>query len=131
MIGRRRTVPRFLGVGAAATAVHYGLMTGLVEMASWPPVLAAVAGFVAGAVVNYLLNRRYTFASRRAHREGAPRFVLMLIFACTLNAALVWALIHGFGWHYLVAQAVATGAVLVTNYLTLRYWVFAEARPHD
>jgi putative flippase GtrA len=41
-----------------------------------------------------------------------------------LNALVMAAVLAGFGPHYLVAQVVATGAVLVAGYVANRIWTF-------
>lgn len=125
-----QSVKRFLMVGVTATAAHYLVLTVLVEVVALPPVPATVAGFLTGAVIGYGLNRRFTFGSQRPHREGLPRFALMLAVGCLLNALVVALLVHAAGWHYLPAQVIATGLVLVVNYLSLRYWVFPAAGDH-
>ncbi|ULQ46832.1 GtrA family protein [Flagellatimonas centrodinii] len=125
-----RSLKRFLMVGATATAAHYLVLTALVEGGALQAVPATIAGFLTGAVIGYACNRRFTFDSHRPHREGVPRFVLMLAVGCLLNALVMALLVHGVGWHYLPAQVIATGLVLVVNYLSLRYWVFPAPGDH-
>jgi putative flippase GtrA len=120
-------IPRFIGVGLASTAVHYVVLTTAVEFGGWWPTPATATGFIAGAIVNYLLNRSLTFRSGRAHRQGLPRFAIMFAIGWTLNTLLVWWLAPRL-WHYLLAQVIATGVVLVFNYLTLNFWVFRAER---
>lgn len=120
---------RFLAVGAASTALHYAVLIVAVEGLRWPAVWATAAGFLAGAGLNYRLNRRLSFASRRRHREALPRFALMVGVGTLLNSALLQATLLA-GWHYLAGQVLATALVLVYNYLVLRYWVF-PVTAHD
>ena len=64
-----RQFTAFFGVGLVAAVVHYGLLIGLVEGASLHPVPATLAGYVAGGLVSYVLNRRHTYGSARPHRD--------------------------------------------------------------
>jgi len=115
---------RYSLVGAIGTAGHYVLLILLVQAGGANPVLASTAGALVGAIVNYLLNYRFTFASRRRHHESLPRFMAVAAAGMAVNAALLAALVDGFGVHYLAAQVVATLAVLGVTYLANRAWTF-------
>ena len=49
---------RYVFVGGFAFVVDYGIMTALVELCRFDPVVAATISFVAGLLVNYVLKRR-------------------------------------------------------------------------
>ena len=59
-----RQISMFAAVGAAAAVVHYGVLVGLVEFGHWGAVPATLAGYVAGGIVSYWLNRRHTYERR-------------------------------------------------------------------
>lgn len=118
----------FLSVGVASTALHYALMTAAVELLRAPEIPAAAAGFLAGAVLNYGLNRRLSFASKRPHRQGLPRFVLMVALGVLLNSALLGLGLR-LGLHYLPAQMLATVAVMGFNFACMKYWIFTVIEP--
>jgi putative flippase GtrA len=115
---------RYAGAGAVGTACHYLVLIVLVQFVRIDAVVASTAGAVVGALVNYALNHRYTFASDRAHHRALPRFVLVAAAGIALNALVMGAVLALAGPHYLVAQVVATGAVLVAGYLANRAWTF-------
>lgn len=114
---------RFGGVGLIGTSAHYLVLLILVEALAQTPVFASSCGAVAGALINYILNRRITFASTRPHREALPRFLLVALAGLVLNAVFMAAQL-GMGVHYLLAQLVATALVLVFNFVANRLWTF-------
>lgn len=116
----------FLAVGGASTALHFAVLVLAVELGGVSAVTGTILGFLAGAAANYGLNRRLTFASRRRHAECLPRFGVMLGLGLGSNTALLAGGV-ALGLHYLFAQCLATGVVLVQNFLLLRGWVFREA----
>lgn len=121
-----RSLWRYTVAGGVATAAHYALMGGLVELAAWPAGFASVAGAWLGAIIGYGLNRTWTFAGHAApHRQALPRFLVVAAVGALLNGALVWAGTMALGWHWLVAQAVATGLVLLAGYAANRLWTFS------
>jgi putative flippase GtrA len=115
---------RYAGAGAIGTAAHYAVLIALVQLAGIAAVAASTAGAVAGALVNYGLNYRFTFASDKAHVHALPRFAAVALGGIALNALVMAAVLAVFGPHYLVAQVVATGAVLVAGYVANRAWTF-------
>jgi putative flippase GtrA len=115
---------RYAGAGAVGTALHYAVLIVLVQLAHAGPIAASTTGAIAGALVNYALNYRYTFASGNPHGRALPRFALVAIAGVALNALVLAAMLALAGAHYLVAQVVATGAVLGAGYLANRAWTF-------
>ncbi|WP_230531578.1 GtrA family protein [Microvirga roseola] len=123
-----RQFSTFFGVGVAATAVHYSVLIGLVEIGGAHPVAATLAGYVAGGFLSYMLNRRHTYDSSRPHREATWRFALVafvgfLLTWLFMNAFTVW-----LGAPYLPAQVVTTGIVMFWSFTAHKMWTFAGAR---
>lgn len=121
-----RQFAAFFGVGVIAAIVHYGLLIGLVEAFFYDPVHATLAGYVAGGVVSYVLNRIFTYDAQRNILESGWRFAVV----AALGFGLTWvlmALLHTrLGWHYLIAQVITTGIVLVWSFLAHKFWSFGE-----
>lgn len=117
---------RYTLTGGGATALHYGLLLALVERLHWPAAPAAMLGAVAGAALAYAGNRRWTFGRSAArHRQALPRFALVALVSAALSGAIVWVGSVRLGLHYLVAQALATGAALLLGYRLNKTWSFA------
>ncbi len=117
---------RFLGfalVGAAGTLLHYLVLSALVVSSVSPPGPAAAAGAAAGACLNYWLNRRYTFRSGRRHREALPRYLVLAAVGAAGNG-LVVSILSGAGLHFLPAQFIATGLILLLNFSISKKWIF-------
>lgn len=121
-----RQFAAYAAVGSVGTLAHYTLLIALVESRASGPVAASAFGFVLGAVVNYALNRRYTFRSRDAHRRAFPRFMSAALLGLGLNSALMGAATAIAGFDYRIAQLISTGAVLATTFAINRAWTFRE-----
>lgn len=118
----------FLVIGGLCTGLHYAILIALIQLVSVDPVWASAIGFCLSAVLNYLLNRRLTFGSSRAHAVAAPRFAGVATSGLAINTGVL-ALVNGvMGWHYLVAQLLATGATLVWNFGLHKLWTFADPK---
>ena len=114
---------RYGAAGAAGTLVQYVTLVALVELAGAGSVAASTIGAVIGALVNYILNYRYTFRSVRPHADTAWKYVTVSAAGIGLNAAII-AAATALGMHYVVAQLIATAAVLMTAFAVNRQWTF-------
>lgn len=130
LLNRHRGLARqflvFAGVGLAAAVAHFGTLALLVERGLLGPVAASAVGFVAGGIVSYVLNRRFTFESTRSHAGAVPRFILVAGVAFVLNGVLMDLLVHRLGLFYLLAQVVTTGINMVWTFTGHRLWAFAH-----
>lgn len=119
---------RFALVGVGGTLMHYAILVLLVEFSSLQPFVASSVGAAAGAVVNYFLNYRFTFASQAKHRQTMPKFLLLALLGLVINASLMWLLLTwplaAWQWYYLVAQVAVTLLVLMLNFVANRFWTF-------
>lgn len=115
---------RYALVGIAAAIGHYGTLIGLVATGAAGAVAASLAGFVVGGVISYVLNRRFTFESDKSHAGAVPRFAAIAVAAFLMTGALMWAFTTFTPLHYLLAQLVTTGIVLVWTFFANRFWTF-------
>ncbi len=110
---------------------HYGLLIALVQGAGSDPVLASAAGATLGAVINYALNYRLTFRSGKRHREAVVKFLVVAVVGLALNTLLMWIGVDVLGLHYLLAQVLTTGLVLIWSFAGNRCWTFYEKPAGD
>jgi putative flippase GtrA len=123
----QREFARFFVVGVAAAVGHYGTLVAAVELGRWPAVPAALAGYLVGGFLAYHLNRRWTFATDRPHLVAVPRFLAVTVVGFFGTALLMALFCEAFGLHYLPAQLVTTGIVMLWSFHANRAWTFAAA----
>jgi putative flippase GtrA len=117
---------KFSLVGAAATLTTYAVLILLVEGLHQSAVPASVAGYLAGAGVNYVLNYRFTFNSKQAHQVALPRYLAVMAVGLVLNAGIMHIAVDRLAVHYLLAQLITVAIVLVWNFTLNRLWAFAR-----
>ena len=115
----------FACVGSIATAVQYAILVCLVDGLGTTPARASAVGYAVSTLLNYLLNRRFTFDSRERHLKALPRFLAVSSVGLALNTAIVWAMTVVVQSHYLISQLLATVMVLIWNFQLNRRWTFA------
>ncbi len=119
---------RFVVAGGVCTLLQYLILVAGVEVMGIDAVLASATGYLVSAVLNYALNRRYTFRSATAHRVALVRFAVVVASGMALNIAGMRLLHTYLRWHYLYAQVLVTLLVLLWNFAWHRYWTFAPVR---
>ena len=124
----RRHVGGYAIVGLLQWLLEYALMVAL--SAWWMPVEPAnVLGRIAGAVLGYWLNGRFTFAGpgRALSRTALVRFVLMWIALTILNTAILDAIDDRYGlrdtWAAKPLVDLATGLI---GFVLSRHWIYRQ-----
>lgn len=117
-------------VGACATASQYLTLILLVELGNMHAVYASTIGSIIGSVVSFFMNHNLTFKSAKRHRETLIQFYSVAAVGTSLNALLMYIGVDKFHLHYMVAQVVTTGLVLIWNFSGNRWWTFRETHHH-
>ena len=124
----RRQFSRFFGVSLAAFVVDYGTLVVLRQVFGLDPVLGALAGYVAGGILSYILNRRHTFETDRTHAEAGWRFAAVMAVGFSLTGLFMYVFADRLALPYLGARVLTTGLVFVWNFLVHRGWTFSATR---
>lgn len=89
---------------AIASAVDFGLLFGLTELAGVWYVTATAIGAGAGALVNFIINRHWSFEAAEFGWQGqAWRYGVVSLGSLALNAGGAWVFTEKFGIHYSVS----------------------------
>lgn len=116
----------FSGVGVIGTAVHYAVLIFLVHILAIGVIKASSAGFITGALTNYLLNYHFTFVSKKRHSEAMTKFFIVALIGLFVNGLIMSYCTQSLGLHYLLSQVIATGLVLLWNFTANHAWTFQE-----
>jgi putative flippase GtrA len=119
---------KYTAAGAIGTVAHYLVLAIAVELMHAQVLPATTLGFIAGAIINYQLNRRVTFRHVGVAPFAFGRFFLIAVIGVTINYLVVMLLVRVATLHYLVCQLIATGVVLVLSFLANAFWTFRERR---
>lgn len=93
--------------------------------------VVAAAGAVAGAVVNFSINRHYTFAGSAGRAAAqALRYAVVSLATFLSLRLLLWGSVEGLGWSPRVAWLPAKLlAFALVSYPAQRLWVFKRTVP--
>ena len=119
---------RFALVGVSNTVLSYVVYSVLVAL-SVPYPVAGAAGFAAGAVNGYRLNRRWTF-KLAASPSLQARYVAVQLAGLGATSLLLWLLVAGSHLHRLPGYALTVPVVTVSTFAANRAWVFGRETGH-
>lgn len=132
------TLFRFLLVGVLNTAVGYGVMFGLYNLAGlhrWGDTgywLSSAANYVVGSVVSFFLNKHFTFRNREKGGAVVARFALNITLCWAVayglaRPATAW-LLSGTGWSPQLqgnlSMLAGSGLFVILNYFGQRFFAF-------
>lgn len=122
-------IARYITAGGLATAVNLATVYALTEWLSIYYLLSSAAAFGLGLLISFVLQKFWTFEdhSRQLIHRQALSFSLTALAGLSLNATLVYSLVHYFGQHYLLAQ-IFSGIIIATiNFFIYQRLIFRPA----
>ena len=123
---------KFLLGGVGNTLLSTVLMFALEGLGYWPSTAIA---YVAGAVLSFFLNRRFTFHSEETLGRSAVKFALNVAVCYVLGYGLArglmgilapWSPLSPLWWERL-SKLVGMGLYTVLNYFGQRFFAFRKA----
>jgi putative flippase GtrA len=123
-------VPRALVASILALFLDFGLLLVLVEKLGFPAVPAAVFGYLAGGVLQYVLCSIWVFnASAGNNATGFVAFTVLSLVGLGITWT-VMALFHDVGGiPYPAAKCAALGLAFSWNFLSRKYLLFRASAP--
>ncbi len=115
-------VPRALVASVLAALLDCGILFFLVEIGGWDRIPAAVIGYLAGGVVQYVLCSYWVFpGAPQSAATGFLAFTVLSLFGLVITW-LTMAMLAGV--HLSLAKVVALGLAFGWNFLSRKYLLF-------
>jgi putative flippase GtrA len=114
---------RFGITGGLSVVVDAGTLAALHSGAGVGLFVSTIAAFAAGLVVNYTLNRNWTFQSQADHHRTMVKYAVLVSVNFGSTLLIVLGLTH-LGVYYLVSKGIAVALIAVVNFTAGRHWVF-------
>lgn len=117
-------VPRALVASVLSALVDFGVLILLVELCGWSPLPAAVIGYLAGGVLQYVLCSYWVFNNAPSNLAiGFAAFTILSLVGLAITW-LVMAAQQQFQVPYLFAKIAALGLAFTWNFLSRKLLLF-------
>ena len=128
------TFLRFILVGVVNTLVGTAIMFFCFNVLEWSSWISSALNYIAGSIVSYLLNKRYTFQQKGHDWYTILKFIVNIticyVLAYGFAKPLVTWLLSGFTTNVQGNIALLVGMVLFVafNYIGQRFWAFSPKK---
>lgn len=101
-----------------------GLKVGGFEL--FPYQVVQSISYTTSVILNYSLNRKWSFQSKGAKRWQIIRYILMLIINYLVSILIITFLVEKFGFWEELAKFISIGAIISWNFFALKYFVYQK-----
>ncbi|MCD4760394.1 GtrA family protein [bacterium] len=117
-------IAKYATVGAASAVIDFGVLYILTDWVGVYYLASATISFILAAILNYTLNRIWTFRSNGKRRKQLPIFFTIAILGLILNNNIMYLSVERFAFHYLWAKVFAAAIVTFWNFFGNKYLTF-------
>ncbi len=116
-------IVKYICVGGGAVLIDFIAYMIMIERLGMNHSVSKGISYILGALFAFVINKLWTFESKRKTHEAFIRFVLLYAATFTanvlINATFLW-----IGFVPVIGFAFATVTSVVLNYVGQKYWVF-------
>lgn len=116
---------RFIIVGVLSTIVNYAIYIALLWV-SIPYIVAMVAGFVAGTIAGFRINKVWTYGVARGEAGFFGAYVAVYAVSLLLGMGFLWALVEMLLLDPRIANILTIGLTTMTNFIGTKLLVFKK-----
>ncbi len=113
-------------VGATGAVVDLVALYFLTEFVGWHYLLSATLAFIFSALLNFYLNRVWTFRVLADPKKQLVIFAFVSVSGLLLNNCILYALVEWLGFYYMYSKVVAIALVTIWNFLWNKYLTFKK-----
>lgn len=115
---------KFGVVGVLNTLINW-LIFGVLNFLGVYYILANVIAYCIATANSYIFNSKWVFEYNGENKKGTTiKFVILNLIGLGLNTTILYFLVDIANLNKLISLVIATGIVMVVNYIVNKLWVF-------
>lgn len=120
---RARQFIKFVLVGVMTTALNFVIFAICLKLGlHYLP--AAIVAFAIATINSYTWNRIWTFRAGKHRNKRLAKFTIVQLVGLSINLVVLSFLVETFSMSELVAQLLANGFVVLSNFTGNKLWTF-------
>lgn len=111
---------RYAFVGGWATVADWSIQFLLTDVAKVHYLISAVAAFIVGLGVNFVLSKKFVFSREKKQHSSSTEFAVYAIIGIIgliLTAIIMYVLTDKLKLYYMISKIIATAVVFVWNFV--------------
>lgn len=128
----QKSFVRYVIVGLTSLGVDYGSLLFFYHIVGLDLALAASTGFFIGLVVNFLLNKFWSFDTGKTTAKQSARQAVMVAILVVFNLLVTnFVVVYLNKWHVgpEISKIITTGIITMWNYVLYKKLIFKEPIP--
>lgn len=116
---------KFIVVGGTATVIDFVVLFILKEFIGLNEIVANTISFTVSVIYNYIASVKWVFDVDQ-DKSKSKQFITFIIFSIIgllINNLILWICIDKLSIYYLIGKAIATGIVMVFNFITRKMFL--------
>lgn len=116
---------KFIVVGGTATVIDFVVLFILKEFIGLNEIVANTISFTVSVIYNYIASVKWVFDVDQ-DKSKSKQFITFIIFSIIgllINNLILWICIDKLAIYYLIGKAIATGIVMVFNFITRKMFL--------
>lgn len=116
---------KFLIVGGTATVIDFIVLFILKEFIGLNEIVANTISFTVSVIYNYIASVKWVFDVDKDKNKSKQfiTFITFSIIGLLLNNLILWICIDKLSIYYLIGKVIATGLVMVFNFITRKMFL--------
>lgn len=116
---------KFVIVGGIATIIDFIVLFILKEFIGLNEIVANTISFTVSVIYNYIASVKWVFDVDE-NKNKSTQFIIFITFSIIgllINNLILWICIDKFSLYYLIGKVIATGIVMVFNFITRKLFL--------
>ena len=119
---------KFVIVGGIATVIDYIIFFVMHELLKIPTLPSNITSFTVSVIYNYIASVKWVFDVKKDDpKKQFIVFIVLSLIGLLINTIIVYVAIDVLKWWSMIAKVLATGIVMVFNFITRKMFLEKKA----
>ena len=119
------SIIKFGIIGISNTLINW-IIFFLLNLVEVNYILANIIAYSLATINSYIWNSKWVFKYNNEKLVSSLKFIIVNLVGLILNTIILFILVDMFNINKIISLVIATGVVMIINYISNRLWVFKQ-----